>query len=234
MSETEGTRQEIRRIRRMLRGMARLAKDATLTGSLQGGGRPAAQQYNQLVLRLEQIGLVPQGMFQPLAEAPEGSDASTDEKLFAEIGVAAALLASYLEPDEEEERSHEGRHAHGPHGNVIIGLGGMKHLEELKDLGRTIRENLPEWMRERERERHSEPREARDEDPAGEGRASSLSEVESRLAEAGARLQAVAEQLRRDSLTSEQRADLAEQLSRLGQEQARLAREHARLREGVA
>ena len=221
-TKTSDNRTEIRRLRRLVREIGELAQHASLTGSLQGGASSAARRYNTIIQRLEELGAVSPGLFQPLA-ADEAAN-------FDEIGVESKLVAGYLEEEEEEERAGKGQHG-GP--NVIIGsLNGMQSLEELKDLGRIIRENLPEWMREKARERHEGERE----EPRAEtaGRAASLSEVESRLAEVGARLQAVAEQLRRDSLTSEERADLAEQLSRLGQEQARLAREHARLRETTA
>jgi hypothetical protein len=258
MSENDQAR-EVRRIRRMLRGMAKLAKDASLTGSLQDGVAASVQQYNLLLGRLEQLRVTPPGMFAPLRENAG----------FDEVGVAAALLSAYIEEDECEAREGHGI----GHGNVVIGLGGLRQLEELKDLGRIIRQNLPDWLREKvertaEAEAEKATREAMREaareaekatvagmregereaekatagamqevggwaGPNREGRAARLTEVESRTAEVGAKLQAVAEQLRRDELSFEQRAELAEQLSRLGQEQARLAREHARLREGV-
>ena len=101
-----------------------------------------------------------------------------------------------------------------------INVGSLKELDELKNIGQIIREHMPEWLR------GKVPGSAEAEAEPG-----SMSEVESRLAEVGAKLQAVAEQLRRGDLSDEQRAELAEQLSQLGQEQARLARQHAMLRE---
>jgi len=43
----------------------------------------------------------------------------------------------------------DGKAQHGGP-NIIVGsLNGLQGLEELKDLGRTIRESLPEWLREK-------------------------------------------------------------------------------------
>src|SRR5437588_62566 len=124
MSETEQAGLEVRRIRRMLRAMERMARESSMTGSLQGGVRASVQQYNLWLEHLVRAGAVPAGLFPPLAE-----DVSFDE-----VGVAASLLRSYLEEDEEEEGPHPPG-APGPHGrrfgrpgmvgshNVFIGMG---------------------------------------------------------------------------------------------------------------
>ena len=217
MSEETGRSEQVRRIRRLLRATARMAHDATLTGGFEKGARSAAQQYNQSLQFLENSGEVPPGFFRRLA----------DEASFDEVGVAAAQLAAYITEDEEGDPGggRKGRGL-GDHNSITItGFGGLKELQELRDLGQVIREHLPDWMRHRTTEEREERR--TEEEP----NARSLTEVESRLAEVGARLQTVAEQLRRGDLDDERRAELAEQLSRLGQEQARLARQHAMLRE---
>jgi hypothetical protein len=212
MAENDAARSETQRIRRLLRTIARLAKDASLTGTLEKGAGTAARQYNQVLQHLEQTGAVPAGFFPALCE-----DASFDD-----IGVAAAQLAGYLEGDEESGRGEPPRTIGS--NNVNISLGGVKDLKDLKELGQVIREHMPDWLRSRVPGRHEEAEEG------GPVNATSLTEIESRLAEVGAKLQAVAEQLRRGDLSDGQRAELAEQLSRLGQEQARLARRHAMLR----
>ena len=146
MEEENVDRTEIRRLRRLLREIAELAEHASLTGSLSQGARSAIRRYNQIVTRLERLGIVSAGLFEALPE-----DASFDE-----LGVDSKLLAGYLEADEEEvERAHH----RGPHGgpNIIVGsLNGLQGLEELKDLGRTIRESLPDWLRERVAAREAE------------------------------------------------------------------------------
>jgi hypothetical protein len=244
-------RTEVRRLRRLLKEIADLAQGASLTGHLPDGAPSAIRRYNAVLQHLERLGVVTPGFFEPLAETA-GYD---------ELGVESKLLAGYIKEDEADAAPSE----HGPHSNVIIGMGGLRELSELKDLGKMIREQLPAWIqsreaRDEERKARDEEREARDEErearrdaraAARETRgheregerfqtetfvrwnteASSLSDVESRLAEVGAKLQTAAEQLRRGDLPDEDRAMLAEQLSRLGQEQANLARRHALLRQ---
>jgi hypothetical protein len=219
MTQEDQNAAEVRRIRRLLRQIARLAKEASLTGGLEKGARTSVQQYNRAVHVLEQhLEAIPDGFFPPLAE-----DASMEE-----VGVAAFQLAGYLEEDGEDSRSeerHRGSHGHhGSHNSVNIKIGELKDLADLKNLGQLVRDHLPEWLGEKVVNQVETVVAGSEKDAA------TLSDVESRLAEVGARLQAVAEQLRRGDLTDDQRADLAEQLSRLGQEQARLARRHAALR----
>lgn len=208
-------RNELRSYYRMLREIAELAQEATMTGALQEGSRAGVRRYNSVVRQLESSGVTPAGMFEPLPENTE----------FAELGVESRLLAGYIKERQQEPAPPQPSN-HGPSGNIIVGLGGLKELVELKDLGRLVRQHLPEWMQGREDD--AKPDERKETSPAAE--ATSLTELESRLAEVGARLQAAAEQLRRNDLGDEQRAQLAEQLSRLGQEQAGLARRHAEIR----
>jgi hypothetical protein len=203
---------EIRRLRRLLREIADLAQHSSLTGSLQNGAPSAVRRYNAVLSQLEQQGMVPDGLFQPLADGTG----------FDELGVESALLAGYLKEFTEDTPKPTPSNHNSPVFN--IGMNGLKDLEALRDLGKVIREQFGNLAG---GQAQSEP-EAEASGPA------TLSEVESRLAEVGAKLQAVAEQLRRDDLTDEQRIELAEQLSRLGQEQAGLARRHAMLREAQA
>lgn len=209
---SEINNRELRRIKRLLETMAEIAKEASLTGSMSGGARSSVAQYNRVLQLLEEAGHAPAGLFPPLNE-----DAGMDE-----VGVSAAQLAGYLEVEEE---STEGKGAGGPvssYNSYNIKFGG-RDVQDLKGLGEVIREHLGEWLGEKI------PGFNKEEEGNG-----SLSDVESRQAEVGAKLQAVAEQLRRGDLSDEQRAELAEQLSRFGQEQARLARQHASLREREA
>ncbi len=210
-------RSEIRRMRRLLREIAELAQHSSMTGSLSGGGPSAIRRYNAIVAHLEQKGITPPGFFQPV---PEGAS-------FDELGVESSLLAGYLkEVEAEADESMPPPPPGGPHGNVVIGLGGLKELQELKEFGKMFRENFwTEWKR-----GHSSGSEQQESSSSGEAEPTTLADVESRLSEVGSRLQATAEQLRGHDLTDEQRAELADQLSRLGQEQARLARQRARMR----
>jgi hypothetical protein len=229
MSENPTQAVEIRRIRRMLRETARMAKEASLTQALAKGVRTSVAQYNHIVQHLEKLEAVPTGFFPPLP----------DDAAFDDVGVASAQLASYLQEDEEEQP----RAPHGPghgNGNVHVNIGGLrdlKDLKELKELGQIIREQLPDWMRGKMPANPFTPPHPGPPPPGAphphEAGPSTLTDLESRLAEVGSKLQTVAEQLRRGDLSDEQRASLADQLSRLGQEQARLAREHAATRAEV-
>lgn len=203
MSETKV---EVRRIRRVLRETVRLARDASMTGSLEDGRRSSLTQFNSSVRYLESVGALPGGLFQPLA----------DEASFDEVGVAAAQLAGYLEEEGEETTASV-----TPAGSNVIVVSGLKAFKELKEFGQHFRDHLPEWFEERMGKREDDP----------EKIAAHLTEIENRLAEVGGKLQTVAEQLRRGDLSDQQRAELAEELASLGREQAKLAREHATLRE---
>ncbi|MBC8101376.1 MAG: hypothetical protein H7Z41_02150 [Cytophagales bacterium] len=132
MSLNDESMTEVRRIRRMLKQMYRLAEHSSLTGALSGGAVDAVSQYNAILKRLGELAVVSGTLFPVLPE-----DASFDR-----LGVASRLLEGYLE---EETPETEGRGAAGH--NIVIGnIGG---LEDLKDLGRMVRENLPEFLRKR-------------------------------------------------------------------------------------
>jgi len=138
MNEDEQTALELRRLRRMLKQMHSLSEHASLTGALSEGATDAVQQYNRILRRLEDLNVVTAGIFSILP-----ADASFDR-----LGVLSKLLEGYL-ADEIPDSGKEGREGGGH--KIIIGsnLGEINGLEELKDLGRIIRENLPEFLRKR-------------------------------------------------------------------------------------
>jgi hypothetical protein len=206
---------ETRRILRMLNGTAEMAQHATLTGALDGGAPAASAQVNRAVRFLEQKGMLPPGFFEPLSQ----------EASFAEVGVAASQIVSYLSDDETEATSSSTHDERGGHNVVNIGFGGLKELRELKGIGEMIRSHLPEWLMAEETASRAAEAVV---DAQGDPR--EMAEVDSRLTEIGAHLQAVAEQIRRDDLNLDERLRLAEQLTRLGAEQAQLARTRAAVR----
>jgi hypothetical protein len=221
MTTGDDTKVEVLRLRRLLKGIADIAESASISGSLAGGAASGVRKYNAVLQRLEAIGVVVPGMFQPLAEGVS----------FDEVGVESGLLASYLKDAERDEGYGEGNTSTSASNSFVVSLGGMKdmkELNELRDLGKVIREQLPGWVRGHVWTEGVETTVRSESGP------SSLSEVESRLSEVGAQLQMVAEQLRRTDIGDALRAELGEQLSRLGQEQARLARKRAVLRERQA
>jgi len=133
---------EVRRLRRLLKDIADLAQHASLTGSLQGGVRTATRRYNTVITRLESLNVTSPGLFSALG----------DDTTFDELGVEASLLAGYLKEDEQpadERGGNKSGNNSAPFINIVGDLGSLHGLEELKDLGKQIRESLPEWMRNR-------------------------------------------------------------------------------------
>lgn len=133
MSTTDDNSLELRRIRRMLKQLYSLAEHSSLTGALAAGAVDAVEQYNRILERLEALGVTSGGLFKPLPE-----DASFDR-----LGVASKLLEGYL----AEETVQPERTNSGDSNNVFIG--NIGNLDELKDLGRVIRENLPDFLKKR-------------------------------------------------------------------------------------
>jgi hypothetical protein len=97
----------------------------------------AVEQYNRILRRLEELKVISPAMFSPLP-----LDASFDR-----LGVVSKLMEGYL----AEEVAEPSRENSGGGHKIIIGnsMGDLSGLEELKDLGRVIRENLPDFLRRR-------------------------------------------------------------------------------------
>ena len=133
MGRPESNLPEIRRIRRLLRETVRLAEHASLTGSLDKGGRIAIRQYNHIREHLQEIGAIPEDLFQDLDE---------DEATFDELGIVCGMLEGYLA--EDDEILNEGAKSST---KVQVGMVGLKELEDLKEIGKVIRESLPDFLR---------------------------------------------------------------------------------------
>jgi hypothetical protein len=116
---------EIRRLCRLLRRTAEMAREAGMTGSLERGAPRAAMQFNRVVRRLEDLGAVPADFFPPLNE-----EASLDE-----IGVASLQLAGYLDESDERET------ASAPAGPLFL-----KELEQLRAMGRSTKKRCPDLL----------------------------------------------------------------------------------------
>jgi hypothetical protein len=232
---------EMRQIIGLLEKSFRIARDASMTGSMQGGKEYIQEQYNAIVKNLTERGTLATGFFPPLV-----ADASYDA-----VGVACAQLAEYLKaglPEEREWERERGRR-HGKNVNIIGNVG------DLKEIGELIRESLPEWMRAAREKRESRERREREDEPgrrnvawaaAGEpivappsnlgselgGLRTSTSEPspaesaaadqEQRRADISARLQEIAEEMRQPGLAPDELQRLASELANLGVEQGRL------------
>ena len=84
--------------RRLLAELAEMAEHASMTRSLRGGEKSAAQAYNRVLATLDASGHAPQGMFEPLAT--EGAE-------YGEIGVQCRLLLSVLRDDARPGKGEE-------------------------------------------------------------------------------------------------------------------------------
>lgn len=212
---------EIRKVIHMLRATAKAAEQAALTGAYSTGGPAFVRQYNAVLEHLKEIGVLREKLFPPLeAEVNSG-----------EAGLLCTQLAAYLEgelPASEEGLGQPGAHCVKESPSITIATGNIGDLGSLKDLGELIRRHLPAWLR-GATEQEDADREIKAEAPPEPE--PSLNNVESQLAELGAQMQVLAERMRRQDLSVEERLRLAEEMSRVGQEQGRLAREHARLRD---
>lgn len=132
MGRTEPNQPEIRRIRRLLRETVRLAEHASLTGSLDKGSRIAIRQYNHIREHLQDIGAIPEDLFQDLDE---------EEATFDELGIVCGMLEGYLADDDEIQDGG------GKNSAKVVGMVGLKELEDLKEIGKVIRESLPDFLR---------------------------------------------------------------------------------------
>jgi hypothetical protein len=203
---------ELRKIRRLLQETIRLAEKASMTGSLEGGGRMAIRQYNRIRDYLEENDFIPNDLFQGLDE---------DNTTFDELGVVTSMLDGYLADEPVPVHPVPPPPPGGP--SFSMNFGHQKELEELRALGELIRENMPEWLRARQEEAQA----ARESERGAEN----LAELDRRLAEVSAQFQAAADRMGHGDLSEQQRAELIDQLAQLGQEQSRLSRRAARHRE---
>lgn len=214
--ERDSGKQELRRLMRMLNGISKTARDASLTGQLAGGKAVAVRQYNAILARLRALELVSGDLFTPLAE-----DAAFDE-----VGVAASQLTQFLRDDDEDDRRRRfGNHGvfeASPNHVKIVGFPG-----QISELGDLVREYLPDLIKDRLGRGFRDPvkKESRPEEEAQS--AASADPLEQRLADARREMQQIAEWMARPDVPPDQMRSMAEDLSRLALRQAELAREKA-------
>ena len=222
MGRPESNQPEIRRIRRLLRETVRLAEHASLTGSLDKGSRIAIRQYNHIREHLQDIGAIPEDLFQDLDE---------DEATFDELGIVCGMLEGYLVDEEEVPVA-----AWKGSPKVQFGMVGLKELEDLKEIGKVIRDSLPEFLRKQaqggppdsiriEIERGMAAAQAAREQAyqaAGE-RPSGQEERAQQIAEVTSQIRDVGERLRQPDLQNGQCEELLQQLDRLMTTLQRLA-----------
>lgn len=114
---------DLHSIRRMLREIADLAENASLTGSLSSGITRAVQRYNSVLRQLVESGTVGKGLFDELN--PETTD-------YGQLGVDARLLGSYL-------KGQDGDGGNGGDASMLVRLAPFIRGE---DLALLVKEHL--------------------------------------------------------------------------------------------
>lgn len=118
------TSDQVNAIRRMVREIAELAENASLTGALPGGAPAAIKRYNACIERLIDLGVLPDGFFKNLDPATTSYD---------ELGVEARLLASYIR---DAQKGNGGR---DPEMGIILRLA---PFVDRSDLSTLIRDSM--------------------------------------------------------------------------------------------
>ena len=117
----------MKQAKRLLRALSDLARESSLTGSLEKGARAGVRQYNGLLNHLSETGAVPEGLFSHLDE---------DEDKFDELGVACILLNAYLDEDDAPVLAPPAP----PNMVIHSDSAELRELRELRDL---LRERMP-------------------------------------------------------------------------------------------
>ncbi len=209
--EKEGVQaMEMQGIIGMLKKTADSAEHLMMIGGQVKGSAAGVRQYNAVLKRLKNFVLADPELFTPLEE-----DAS-----FADLGIACEQLAAYLEGMTEAAEPGKAKKA-APQimGPVSIKIG---DVGDLGDLGEVIRQAMPSWLKGQMDVKISK---AEKKEPKAE-----MNDLESRIAELGAQMQALAERMSREELSGDEIRKLADQMRELGQQQSELAKKHAAIR----
>ena len=102
---------ELITLKNLLREISKIAEDADITGSLESGVGRAISRYNRVLARLEELGAVTPGLFQPL---------NLDEG-YGSLVVESRLLRSSIDEGNERQRERrERRHREEPSGRSTV------------------------------------------------------------------------------------------------------------------
>jgi hypothetical protein len=221
---------------RLLKELADMAEEASLTGSLAEGAPQAVQRYNAVLHYLEDEDAVPEDLFEKLPESTS----------FAKLGVECRLLAAYFEPGEESTKGDKGK----GNASILVRLAPFVDSNDLaelvkehvkngtsidvhmltalapflksSDLGQLMRQHVSGWFKQSE----AEPKPAgapapspAPPTPAAEPTRDLVPAPEH--APARPTLDELAIQLRRENLSQEERQAIAIQLAEIAHEQAR-------------
>ena len=130
MSNDPSVNVSLKQARRLLNAITDLARESSLTGSLGGGAKLGIRQYNSLLDRFVEQGVVPRDLFVRL-------DLEGDS--FDELGVSCALLNAYIDDDDPPPAPT------APSSSVVV-HSDSQELRELRELGEILRVRLAERM----------------------------------------------------------------------------------------
>jgi len=211
--EKEGVQMmEMQGIIGMLKKTAERAEDLRMTGGQEKGSVAGVRQYNAVLKRISNSAFADPELFTALDE-----DAS-----FADLGICCEQLAAYLEGMTEAAEPDKAKKA-APQimGPVSINIA---DLDDLSDLGEIVRKAIPSWLK-GQMDVKVGVSEAVKKEPEAE-----MNDLESRIAELGAQMQALAERMSREEMSSDEIRKLADQMRELGQQQSELVKKHAAIR----
>ncbi len=109
------------RMLRLLRELASLAEEASLTGGLGDGAPHAAKRYNAILKYHVAQGQVPDGLFSPLP----------DTAGYGQIGIESRMLAAFLDSDEE---NNKGKGKASKDASVLVRLAPFVDSADLAEL----------------------------------------------------------------------------------------------------
>lgn len=118
----------MKQAKRLLRAITDLARESSMTGSLEKGAKTAVRSYNGLLNHLSETGAVPEGLFARLDE--------DEDRVMDDLGVACALLNAYLDEDDALPPMP-------PAPPNMVLHGDSEELRELRELRDLLRERLP-------------------------------------------------------------------------------------------
>jgi len=128
MNDSPFAQLNMKQAKRLLRAMSDLARESSLTGSLEDGSGAAVRQYNGLINHLSENGAVPRGLFTQLDEEEAGFD---------ELGVACILLNAFLDEDDAVPPAPPAPP------NMAVAHPDSEELRELRELRDLLRERMP-------------------------------------------------------------------------------------------
>jgi hypothetical protein len=118
----------IKQARRLLRAITDLARESSMTGSLDKGAKTAIRQYNGLLNHLSETGAVPEELFSELDENMDRFD---------DLGVACTLLNAYIDEDDDALPPMP------PAPPNMVVHADSEELRELRELRDLLRERMP-------------------------------------------------------------------------------------------